>query len=85
RVVETLGRTAEVSVQSGLRHISAPRHLTLIEGPLDGDASRLGWYEIATLRMELNLPRVLDAAQVSLAPDAEPVQPLYARYWLHNR
>ncbi|PRC61829.1 hypothetical protein C6A85_06380, partial [Mycobacterium sp. ITM-2017-0098] len=42
RVVETLGRTAEVSVQSGLRHISAPRHLTLIEGPLDGDASRLG-------------------------------------------
>lgn len=85
RVVETRGRTAEVSVQSGLRHISAPRHLTLIEDPLDGAGSRLGGYEIATLRTELNLPRVLDAAQVSLAPDAEPVQPLYARYWLHNR
>ncbi len=85
RIVETLGRTAEVSVQSGLRHISEPRHLNLIEDPLDGAASRLHGYEIATLRTELNLPRVLDAAQVSLAPDAEPVQPLYARYWLHNR
>lgn len=87
RVVETLGRSTEVAVQSGLRHISAPRHLNLIEGPLDGDTGtpHLHGYEIATLRTELNLPRVLDAAQMSLAPDAEPVQPLYARYWLHNR
>jgi hypothetical protein len=87
RVVETRGRSAEVSVQSGLRHISAPRHLNLIEDPLVGDTatSRLHGYEIATLRTDLNLPRVLDAERVSLAPDAEPVQPLYARYWLHNR
>lgn len=87
RIVETLGRAAEVSVQSGLRHISAPRHLNLIEEPLDGDTatSHLHGYEIATLHLDLNLPRVLNAEHVALAPDAEPVQPLFARYWLHNR
>ena len=48
-------------------------------------AVRLHGYEIATLRTQLNLPRVLSADQFHLAPDAEPAQPLYARYWLHNR
>ncbi len=87
RVVETLGRPVEVSVQSGLRHVSALRRLDLVEGPRAADSAdvRLGGFEISTLRTELNLPRVLNAEQVSLAPDAEPVQPLYARYWLHNR
>ncbi|MDG4663881.1 NEW3 domain-containing protein [Mycobacterium sp. 236(2023)] len=87
RLVETLGRPAEVSVQSGLRHLTAPRRLDLVEGELDADIAgvTLQGYEISTLRTELNLPRVLDAQQVSLAPEAEPVQPLYARYWLHNR
>ena len=33
----------------------------------------------------LNLPQVLDADHTELAPDAEAAQPLYARYWLHNR
>jgi alpha-mannosidase len=33
----------------------------------------------------LNLPQVLDADHTVLAPDAEAAQPLYARYWLHNR
>jgi alpha-mannosidase len=28
---------------------------------------------------------VLEADTITLAPDAEPAQPLYARYWLHNR
>ncbi|MFB1295596.1 NEW3 domain-containing protein [Mycobacterium sp. pW049] len=87
RVVETLGRAADVSVQSGLRHLSAPRRLDLIENPLDAGPPdiRLAGYEIATLRTELNLPRVLNAEHVALGAEAEPVQPLYARYWLHNR
>ncbi|OAN30060.1 NEW3 domain-containing protein [Mycolicibacterium iranicum] len=87
RVVETLGRATDVSVQSGLRQICAPRRLDLVENPRDTDLPRmsLDGYEIATLRTELNLPRVLDAEQVALGPEAEPVQPLYARYWLHNR
>ncbi|MDZ4270845.1 MAG: alpha-mannosidase, partial [Mycobacterium sp.] len=87
RLVETRGRDVEVTVQSGLRNISSPERLDLIEQPLAGesDVVRLHGYEIATLRTQLNLPRVLDADQVNLAPDAEPAQPLYARYWLHNR
>ena len=48
-------------------------------------ARALHGYEIATLRTQLNLPRVSGADRQSLAPEAEPVQPLYARYWLHNR
>ncbi|WP_349269795.1 alpha-mannosidase [Mycolicibacterium parafortuitum] len=87
RLVETLGRGADVSVQSGLRHLAAPQHLNLIEEPLPADSrsTTLAGYEIATLRTELNFPRILDADGMSLAPDAEAVQPLYARYWLHNR
>ena len=87
RLVETLGRDTEVTVQSGLRNVSSPTRLDLIEQPLSDavGAVRLHGFEIATLRTQLNLPRVLRADQVNLAPDAEPAQPLYARYWLHNR
>jgi len=87
RLVETMGRDVEVTVQSGLRNISSPTRLDLIEQPLgdEADTVHLHGYEIATLRTQLNLPRVLSADQVNLAPDAEPAQPLYARYWLHNR
>ncbi|GJF07978.1 alpha-mannosidase [Mycolicibacterium cyprinidarum] len=87
RLVETLGRDAAVTVHSGLRNISTPTRLDLIEQPLGdvADAVSLHGYEIVTLRTQLNLPRVLTADQVNLAPDAEPAQPLYARYWLHNR
>ena len=33
----------------------------------------------------LNMPQLLDADHAALAPEAEAAQPLYARYWLHNR
>ncbi|WP_041782531.1 NEW3 domain-containing protein [Mycolicibacterium chubuense] len=87
RLVENLGRPGTVTIQSGLRNVSAPQRLDLTERPLDdgADTVELGGYEIATLRTTLNLPRVLDADQAALGPDAEPAQPLYARYWLHNR
>ena len=42
-------------------------------------------YEIATVLTRLNMPQVLEADHTVLAPDAEAAQPLYARYWLHNR
>ena len=87
RLVETLGRGAEVTVRSGLRSIATPDRLDLIEQPLGGEAAAvaLRGFEITTLRTRLNLPPVLSAEQVNLAPSAEPAQPLYARYWLHNR
>ncbi|MBX7432273.1 alpha-mannosidase [Mycobacterium sp. Y57] len=87
RLVETLGRRADVTLQSGLRHLSGSQRLDLVERPLDRgeDGVRLHGYEIATLRTRLNLPRLLDAEQTPLGAVAEPAQPLYARYWLHNR
>ncbi|MET0451969.1 MAG: NEW3 domain-containing protein, partial [Mycobacterium sp.] len=87
RLVETHGRSADVTVHSGLRNVSSPQRLNLLEEPIGdaGDALILHGYEIATLGVELNLPRVLDAEPATLAPDTEPAQPLYARYWLHNR
>lgn len=86
RIVETQGRSADVTIRSGLRTVSAVDRLDLLEQPLeDGAGSSLHGYEIVTLRARLNLPEVLDARGATLAPDAEAVQPLYARYWLHNR
>ena len=87
RLVETLGRTTEVTIRSGLRTVSTTERLDLLEQPIGpgSDVLTLHGYEIATVRAQLNLPRVLDADHAVLAPDAEPAQPLYARYWLHNR
>jgi alpha-mannosidase len=87
RLVETLGRTADVTLRSGLRHVSTVQRLDLLEQPTAADSNglTLHGYEIATVRAELNLPRVLDSEVTALAPDTEAAQPLYARYWLHNR
>jgi alpha-mannosidase len=87
RLVETLGRHADVTLRSGLRNVSTVRRLDLLEQPVAEDSGELALhgYEIATVRAELNLPRVLESEPELLAPDAEPAQPLYARYWLHNR
>ena len=49
------------------------------------DQLGLSGFEIATVSTRLNLPRILRAEHRALAPEAEAVQPLYARYWLHNR
>jgi alpha-mannosidase len=87
RLVETHGRATDVSIGSGLRTVATTDRLDLLEqsiGP-GSDKLRLDGYEIGTVRAQLNLPRVLAADHTELAPDAEPAQPLYARYWLHNR
>ncbi len=87
RLVETLGRTTEVTIRSGLRTVSTTERLDVLEQPIGpgSDVLTLHGYEIATVRAQLNLPRVLDANHAVLAPDAGAAQPLYARYWLHNR
>jgi alpha-mannosidase len=87
RLVETCGGTTEVTLTSGLRHVPVTR-VDLLEEPrvqeLE-DGLTLHGYQIATVLTRFNLPRVIDADHEVLAPDAEPAQPLYARYWLHNR
>lgn len=89
RLVETCGATTGVVVRSGLRRISAASRVDLLEQPriqgLASDTLTLHGYEIATVLTRLNMPQVLEADHTVLAPDAEAAQPLYARYWLHNR
>lgn len=89
RVVETLGATTDVVLRSGLQRVASARVNLLEDGAVESargsDALRLHGYEIATLLTRLNMPRVLDADGAVLGPDAEAAQPLYARYWLHNR
>lgn len=87
RLVEMLGRTTEAELRSGLRKVSTVQRLDLLEQPVAevSEQMSLHGYEIATVQAQLNLSRVLDADHVALAPDAEVAQPLYARYWLHNR
>lgn len=87
RLVETCGETVDVTVQSGLRRVSGAARVDLLEQRQSSqpDELTLHGYEIGTVHAQLNLPRVLDAEHTVLAPDAEAAQPLYARYWLHNR
>jgi alpha-mannosidase len=90
RLVESFGaQSTDVTIRSGLRKVAAGSRVDLLEQPrlqsLATDGLRLHGFEIATVLTRLNLPKVLDADHVGLAPDAEAAQPLYARYWLHNR
>ena len=89
RLVETCGATTDVVVRSGLRRVSAAARVDLLEQPrlqhLAPDGLTLHGYEIATVLTRLNMPQVIEADHTVLAPDAEAAQPLYARYWLHNR
>ncbi|MBN9635219.1 MAG: alpha-mannosidase, partial [Actinobacteria bacterium] len=86
RLVQTSGRPTEVRVTSGMRHLEGMERLDLLEQPVAGENDlRLHGFEIATVRARLDLPQVLGGDHVTLAPDAEVAQPVYARYWLHNR
>ena len=87
RLVETRGATTEVALSSDVGAVSAVVSANLLETARGaGEAPlRLHGYQIATLLARLNVHTVLDADGAALAPEAESAQPLYARYWLHNR
>ena len=89
RLVETSGAATHVEVRSGLHRVSADARVDLLEQPrvqhLSPEGLTLHGFEIATVLTRLNMPQVLEADHTVLAPDAEAAQPLYARYWLHNR
>ncbi|MCV6968260.1 NEW3 domain-containing protein [Mycobacterium bohemicum] len=88
RLVETGGADARVSIGSALGEVSRLRHADLLERPLP--ASRrtrsvaLHGQQVATVLADLEMPRIA-TGPVELAPQAEIAQPLFARYWLHNR
>ena len=88
RLVETRGRTVDAEVRPGLGSISDLRAADLLETALPDQPARrtaaLRGYQISTELARLEIPRLIDSA-AALAPEAENCQPLYARYWLHNR
>jgi alpha-mannosidase len=86
RLTETRGAPAEVEIASSLGSLSAPVAADLLEQPRSTETPlRLHGYQIATVQTRIEVPRLLDAEHVQLGMEAEAAQPLYARYWLHNR
>ena len=87
RLVETSGGPAHISLHSSVGSVSGRTPVGVLEGaprsrqPVDV----LHGYEIATLATHFDVAPMVDAVGRALAPDAESAQPLYSRYWLHNR
>jgi alpha-mannosidase len=91
RLVESTGAAARVVLGSDLGKLRAFEQANLLE-QAERRARRiqLHGYQIATVLARLDVPDVLadrlkSDAVAELAPEAEQAQPLYARYWLHNR
>lgn len=85
RLVETTGAGAGVVIGSDVARVGGFRDADLLEAPRDGHRPLdLHGYQVATVLARFEAP---GAATVSgaAAPHAEAAQPLYARYWLHNR
>ncbi|HET9877456.1 MAG TPA: NEW3 domain-containing protein, partial [Mycobacterium sp.] len=87
RLVETHGTGADATIRSDLGRVQLLGRTDLLEQPRDHpDPGRLHGYEIATVAARLDFTELPGAGQDAvLAPNAEMAQPLYARYWLHNR
>ncbi len=85
RLVETTGSGTRVAIGSELGKVRGLQLANLLEKPLRRARSvDLHGYQVATVVARLEIPRfITDFAD--LAPKAEAAQPLYARYWLHNR
>ncbi|MGH3971003.1 MAG: NEW3 domain-containing protein, partial [Mycobacterium sp.] len=86
RLVEPHGADTDVVVSSPLGTVSEAHPADLLEQPVRRPrVSALHGYQIATVLAGLDLPAVRHGAANTLAPEAETAQPLYARYWSHNR
>jgi len=87
RLVETNGAAARVSIGSALGEVSGLELADLLETPRGRKRSiELRGYQIATVLARVDMPKVFSGGRATaLAPQAETAQPLYARYWLHNR
>lgn len=82
RLVETTGTATEVEVSSPVVEFSDMVGADLLENPRPGgDPLRLHGYQIATARVRAEAA----PGGSDLITEAEAAQPLYARYWLHNR
>jgi alpha-mannosidase len=89
RLVETSGAAARVSIGSTLGKVGALELADLLETPQGRKRSiDLSGYQVATVLARLDMAESVSGGErpaAALAPEAETAQPLYARYWLHNR
>ncbi|MFL0178215.1 NEW3 domain-containing protein [Mycobacterium sp. SMC-15] len=84
RLVETRGADAAVTLRSDLGPVTVLGRADLLEQPREHPApDRLHGYEIATVTARLDSENL--GTGRPMAPESEAAQPLYARYWLHNR
>ncbi|BBY34277.1 alpha-mannosidase [Mycolicibacter minnesotensis] len=84
RLVETRGADVAVTLCSDVGTLTVLGRADLLEQSYDHPApDRLHGYEVATITARLGAEAL--GASARLAPEAEAAQPLYARYWLHNR
>ncbi|ORV95765.1 NEW3 domain-containing protein [Mycobacterium kyorinense] len=84
RLVEMHGATTKVEVDSPVGTLSELRPADLLETPQHHrQLTTLHGYQIATALAELDI--LTDSDGAAPVPDAENAQPLYARYWSHNR
>ncbi len=85
RLVETMGAQASVVIGSDIGKVSDFRDADLLETPRERRRPLdLHGYQVATVLARFEAPGALTEFS-ALAPQAETAQPLYARYWLHNR
>ncbi|MBX9640534.1 MAG: alpha-mannosidase, partial [Mycobacteriaceae bacterium] len=85
RLVETTGAAARVALGSDLGTLRGFKQANLLEqAERRKRAIDLHGYQVATVLARLDVDQ-LRADSVEAAPESEPAQPLYARYWLHNR
>jgi len=87
RLVETTGAATDIALSSPVGELSELVSTDLLEvsRPAADPPLRLHGYQIATVAARLDIAPVMRANGAQLAPDGEAAQPLYARYWLHNR
>jgi alpha-mannosidase len=89
RLVETTGAGARVAIGSEFGKVRALQLADLLEKPYQRKRSvDLHGYQVATVLARLDMAKSVCGAggrATDLAPHAEAAQPLYARYWLHNR
>jgi alpha-mannosidase len=93
RLVEQHGRAARVSVSSDVGEVRLLSKRNLLEEnrpSSDTDPGQLHGYEVSTVAMRFDTVSMAGGRRSGgvvgqPAPEAEAAQPLYARYWLHNR
>ncbi len=85
RLVDMHGSATDVTVESTVGSVKPVAKARLLEdAPTPIGSIGVDGFEIATVLADVRVdPRVLPGPP--LGPDAEAAQPIYARYWLHNR